>query len=186
MTTGISSEGAELGGTLRLTWVTDDLAHVLEHSRTDEPSGTWTGLACPDYGLEIGSDVDEAKLQQISQGALADFVWEASADFTADHSQPALAAIRAYQEGKNQVGEDLWQQAQVLWSRAWSANCWALGLTQAAGVTRFCPDKPQRWVIASFEHHCGPHGVAHPHVHNIVATALTTGTGEVALAPRTT
>jgi hypothetical protein len=30
-------------------------------------------------------------------------------------------------------------------------------------------------VAASFEHHRGPHGLPHPHVHNIVITALTTG-----------
>jgi hypothetical protein len=30
-------------------------------------------------------------------------------------------------------------------------------------------------VVASFEHHRGPHGLPHPHVHNIVITALTTG-----------
>ena len=52
-----------------------------------------------------------------------------------------------------------------------------VGLLQAAGLTRFSPVKPQRWVIASFEHHCGPHGVAHPHIHNIVVAALTTGPG---------
>jgi hypothetical protein len=44
---------------------------------------------------------------------------------------------------------------------------------QASGLTRFSHVKPQRWVIASFEHHCGPHGVAHPHIHNIVVPALT-------------
>ena len=27
---------------LRMTWVRDHLAHVLDHSQTDEPSGTWT------------------------------------------------------------------------------------------------------------------------------------------------
>jgi hypothetical protein len=45
-----------------------------------------------------------------------------------------------------------------------------------SSLTRFAPVKPQRWVIASFEHHCGPHGLAHPHVHKIVVTSLTTGT----------
>ena len=29
-------------GVLRLTSVRDQLAHVLEHCDTDEPSGTWT------------------------------------------------------------------------------------------------------------------------------------------------
>jgi len=43
--TGIPA--AELSGVLRMTWVRDQLAHVLEHTDTDEPSGTWTGLAWP-------------------------------------------------------------------------------------------------------------------------------------------
>jgi hypothetical protein len=64
--TGTSAEGSELGGVLRLTWVTDQLAHVLDHSQSDEPSGTWTGLACPDHGLEIGTDVDNATLQRLA------------------------------------------------------------------------------------------------------------------------
>ena len=38
----ISIDGAKLTGVLRLTWSTDQLAHVLEHSQTDEPTGTWT------------------------------------------------------------------------------------------------------------------------------------------------
>ena len=38
----ISIDGAKLTGVLRLTWNTDQLAHVLEHSQTDEPTGTWT------------------------------------------------------------------------------------------------------------------------------------------------
>ena len=53
-----SIDGAKLTGVLRLTWNTDHLAHVLEHSQTDEPTGTWTGLACPDHGLALGTDVD--------------------------------------------------------------------------------------------------------------------------------
>ena len=34
---------------------------------------------------------------------------------------------------------------------------------------------PQRWLAASFEHHCGPHGLPRPHIHNIVVVALTKG-----------
>ena len=37
-----SIDGAKLSGVLRLTWMTDHLAHVLERSQTDEPTGTWT------------------------------------------------------------------------------------------------------------------------------------------------
>jgi hypothetical protein len=176
--TGTGTERAEFGGVLRLTWVTDHLAHVLEHSQSDEPTGTWTGLACPDHGLEIGADVDNGTLLNLAHGDLADFIWEAPADFTAEHGQLSLAAIRAYQGGEPEAGQQLWQQAAALWSRAWSANNQAISLLQAAGLTRFSPDKPQRWVIASFEHHCGPHGVTHPHIHNIVIRALTIGRGQ--------
>jgi hypothetical protein len=62
---------------LRLTWVTDHLAHVIEHSQSGETSGTWTGLACPDHGLPIGSDVDNATLLRL-----------------ADHDTPAPTASR--------------------------------------------------------------------------------------------
>lgn len=173
-----SIESARPGGVLRLTWNADHLAHVLEHSQTDEPTGTWTGLACPDHGLALGADVDTATLQRLfGSGDVADLIWEAPADLAAEHGQLLLAAIEAYQDGKRETGEGLWQQAHALWTQAWSANYEALKLLQAEGLTRFAPVKPQRWVIASFEHHCGPHGLPHPHIHNVVATSLTTGTG---------
>jgi hypothetical protein len=158
--------------------MSDHLVHVLEHSQVDEPSGTWTGLACPDHGLALGADVDNATLQRLSaHGDVADLIWEASAALTAEHGQLSQAAIQAYHAGNRETGERLWQQTQNLWSQAWAANYEALKLFQAAGLTRFAPVKPQRWVIASFEHHCGPHGIPQPHVHNIVITDLTTGTG---------
>ncbi len=137
-----SSEGTGLGGVLRLTWVTDDLAHVLQRSQADDPPGTWTGLACPGHGLDIGSDVDTATLRRLAQGEIADLIWEASPDFTARHGQLCHAAIQAHQSGNPETGEKLWQQAQTLWSRAWSANHQALGLMQNAGLTRFSPHKP--------------------------------------------
>jgi hypothetical protein len=40
--TNTATGGARLGGVLRLTWVADRLTHVLDHSQTDEPTGTWT------------------------------------------------------------------------------------------------------------------------------------------------
>jgi hypothetical protein len=172
--TGTGTEGLGLGGTLRLTRVTDHLAHVLEHCETDEASGTWTGLACPDHGLPIGSDVDNATLLRLAgQGEIADLVWEAPAEFTAEHGQLCTAAIQAHLSGSLQGGERLWEQVAALWSHAWSANYQVLDLMQKAGLTRFSPVKPQRWVIASFEHHTSPHGLPHPHIHNIVIPALT-------------
>jgi hypothetical protein len=50
--TPIAITGIGLRGVLRITWVNDDLAHVLDHSHTDETSGTW---ACPGHGLALGT-----------------------------------------------------------------------------------------------------------------------------------
>ena len=50
----ISIDGAKLAGVLRLTWMTDQLAHVLDHSQTDEPTGTWTNpRPAPTTGLRL-------------------------------------------------------------------------------------------------------------------------------------
>jgi hypothetical protein len=173
--TGTSTEGVGLTGTLRLTWVADHLAHVLEMSEigaVGETSGTWTGLACPDHGLQIGSDVDNPTLLHLAgHGEIAGLVWEAPPEFTADHGQFCVAALQAHESGRHEEGEHLWQQMAALWSHAWSTNYQVLELMQNAGLTRFSPVKPQRWVIASFEHHTSPHGLPHPHIHNIVITS---------------
>jgi len=171
--TDASDLSATLSPVLRLTWVSDQLAHVLDHAQLGEPSGTWTGLACPYHGLQPGTDVDDSVLQHLAQGDLADLIWEAPDDFTAEHASVGLAAVRAWQAGQVEEGERLWKETNALWSTAWSANHQAMELLQASGLT-ISPDKPQRWVIASFEHHCGPHGLPHPHIHNIVITELTT------------
>jgi hypothetical protein len=53
-----------------------------------------------------------------------------------------------------------------------------LEFVQGTGLVRFAPVKPQRWVVASFEHHTSPHGLPRPHIHNIAVASLTTaGTG---------
>ena len=172
--------GTGLGGVLRMTWMQDGLEHVLEHCGTDEPSGTWTGQACPDHRLALGSDVDNATLAHLcAQGEIADIIWEAPEDFTTEHRQAFEAAVDAYKAGNSKTAGLMWQELQTIWSRAWSANCAALQLLQDAGLARFSPVKPQRWVIASFEHHCSPHGLLHPHVHNIIITRLTAGAGRV-------
>jgi hypothetical protein len=169
-------EGAGLRGAMRMTWLSDHLAHVLEHCEADEPSGTWTGLACQDHDLALGGGVDSAILRRLAaHGEVADLVWEAPGDLAAEHGQLFQAALQAEQAGKHETGERLWQQVQAIWSQAWSANYAALTFLQNAGLARFSPVKPQRWLVASFEHHCGPHGLPQPHIHNIVITALTTG-----------
>ena len=100
---------------------------------------------------------------------------EALFDVPAGTPAEVEAAIQAAQDGKPDTEEQLWQQVQAIWSLAWSANYAALTSVQDAGLSRFSPARPQRWVAASFEHHRGPHGRPHPHIHNIVITTLTTG-----------
>ena len=174
-TTSITAPG--LSGVLRMTWVHDDLAHVLEHADTDEPSGTWTGLACRDHDLALGGDIDNVTLRRLAIGGkIADLVLEAPDDLATEHSQAFQSAMQAHHTRHSELAEQHWQEFQAIWSWAWAANYAALELLQNAGITTFSPVKPQRWVIASFEHHCGPHGLPHPHIHNIVLTRLTTGT----------
>ena len=149
---------------MRMSWVRDDLAHVLDHSQADETSGTWTGLACPDHGLALGADADNTLLQRLAaDGELADLTSEAPDDLAAEHSQVFQAAIRAHHAADARLANQLWDKVQAIWSHAWSANCAALELLQHTGLTRFSPVKPQHWVIASFERHCSPHGLPAPH-----------------------
>ncbi len=133
-------------------------------------------MACPGHGLPLSADVDTATLQRLSaHSELADLIWEAPADLTAEHGRLFQAALQAHNAGHPEAAGQLWQQVTAVWSRACTANHTALELVQHAGLTRFSPVKPQRWVVTSFEHHCGPHGLPAPHVHNIVLTDLTTG-----------
>jgi hypothetical protein len=68
--TAIAISGVGLTGVLRLTWVQDNLAHVLDYSQADETSGTWTGLACPGHGLALGTDVENASDRADSYGCV--------------------------------------------------------------------------------------------------------------------
>ncbi len=170
--TAIAIDGMGLTGVLRLTWVRDNLAHVLHHSHTDETSSTWTGLAGPGHGLPLGTDVDNATLQRLAAGSeIADLTWEAPDDLTAEHAQVFQAAMRAHHADESERAQRSWENLKAIWSRAWSANYAALEFMQGTGLTRFAPVKPQRWVVASFEHHTSPHGLPRPHVHNIVLTS---------------
>jgi hypothetical protein len=145
----------------------------MEHAENDEPSGTWTGLGCPGNGLAIGSDVEAVVLAGMSAvGEVADLLWEAPPDLAARHGQAHLLAMRAYQADDLAAGERHWRDVGAIWSRAWAANCQVLEFMQGSGNTRFGPAGAQHWVVASFEHHCGPHGAELPHVHNIVLISL--------------
>ena len=173
-TTQIRIQDAGLHGTLRLRLVTDGLAHVLHHSETDETSGTWTGLACPDHGLPIGSDVDNPVLTSLcSEGDIVDLLWETPPDLAGPHSIAFHAAMQAHQAANTALAEQYWSDLAAAWSQAWAANYDVLEFMQKIGLDRFAPDAPQRWVIASFEHHTSQHGTQNPHIHNVVIPAPT-------------
>ena len=107
--TGIAITGMGLTGTLRITWVRDNLAHVLDHSHTDETSGTCTGLACPCHGLALGTDVDNAKLQQFAaESEIADLIWETPDKLITEHAQVFEAAMRAHRADESVRAERLW------------------------------------------------------------------------------
>ena len=104
--TALAISGMGLTGVLRLTWVQDNLAHVLDYSQADETSGTWTGLACPGHGLALGTDVDNAVLREMAAGSeLADLIWEAPDQLTADHAQAFQDAMRAHLAGDAERAE---------------------------------------------------------------------------------
>jgi hypothetical protein len=63
-TTGITGLG--LRGVVRMNWIQDDLAQMLEHAPSRETSGTWIGRACAEYGLTPGSDADGTTLQHLA------------------------------------------------------------------------------------------------------------------------
>ena len=101
--TAITAPG--LSGVLRMTWLHDDLAHVLDHADIDEPSGTWTGQACRDHDLPLGGDVDTATLRRlVANRKIADLIWEASQDLAAEHSQAFHAAMQSYHAGNAEFG----------------------------------------------------------------------------------
>lgn len=158
----------DTAATMRLTHLRE-LAHVLS-APTAETSGTWTGLACPAHGLTVGSDVDPAVLRRLviaARGAghgCYDFIWTASPDFAAVHGSAFVRALEAYEAGQ---GEDT-SAFEALWSVAWAGNWNALEAVQGSGIRSVASRDPHRFLIASYEHHTGPHSLAAPHVHNIV------------------
>ena len=141
--TALAITGIGLTGVLRLTWVQDNLAHVLDYSQADETSGTWTGLACPGHGLALGADVDNAVLREMAAGSeLADLIWEAPDELTANHAQAFRDAMCAHLAGDADRAGQLWENLRAIWSQAWSANYAVLEFMQGTGLTRFAPVKP--------------------------------------------
>jgi len=125
--------------------------------------GTWSYPATSGTGrVPTGSGGSSAVR------SIADLTWEAPDELTVRHAQAFQAAMRAYHVGNSEHADQQWENLQAIWSQAWSATCAMLEFMQGMGLTRFAPVKPQRWVVASFEHHTSPHGLPRPHVHNVV------------------
>jgi hypothetical protein len=104
-----------LSGVLRMTWVHDNLAHVLKHADVDEPSGTWIGLACRDHELALGGDVDNLTLRRrAADGKIADLVWEAPEELAAEHGQAFQTTMQAYRAGDGELAEQQWQHVQAI------------------------------------------------------------------------
>ena len=108
---------------------------MIDHCDTDEPTGTWTGLACNDYGLAVGADVAIDTLSDMcAHSDVADLIWEAPPELTAPHQQCFDAAMAAYQAQDTATAERHWQDLQASWSHAWAANLQAMDLMQHAGI----------------------------------------------------
>lgn len=148
-----------------------DMAHIAAHAGVDEPDGTWTGGACPRNGLAIGSDATVAQVTGMRgpggrEIGFADWAW---------YVPEALAlTYRAYVEGmledaRRQVPRfplDDWQhQVRAAWSYAWAANCkFVAEVIEAKARER----GGSGLVVVSFEHNSSEHGLARPHVHNLM------------------
>lgn len=135
--------------------MTGDVRHVLEHVGVYEPTGTWTGGACPRHGHPIGSDVALADLSAVYQeaGNLVDFTW-----------YPCEEIAQLWAMILESRGDDLELVASV-WSHIWAANCEAVTLGVEAGARKRGTDG---LLVMSFEHNRSRHAIKRPHVHNLV------------------
>ena len=62
---------------------------------------------------------------------LADLIWEAPDEFTAEHAQAFRDAMRAHLAGDSDRAGQLWENLRAIWSHAWSANYAVLEFMQA-------------------------------------------------------
>jgi bifunctional DNA-binding transcriptional regulator/antitoxin component of YhaV-PrlF toxin-antitoxin module len=119
------------------------------------------------YSFAVVDQAMRAHATVPGEGEIADLIWEAPDELTAEHARVFQDAMRAHHGGDSERAGRLWENLQAIWSKAWTANYAALEFMQGTGLTRFAPAKPQRWVVASFEHHTSPHSLPRPHIHNI-------------------
>lgn len=156
-----------------------EIDHILSHVKIDEPSGTWKGGACARHGRPLGSDVDLADLGDLSRAGtgLTDVTWYAP-DILAEVYR---MTVRVLADG-TAASPDWWEhRRRVVWSYAWNACYTFLAEVVEEPARRRGSDG---LLIASFEHNSSGHGLARPHVHNLVGRrADGPGEAERALAP---
>ena len=169
-------EGAGLRGIMRLTWLRITWRTSWTTARPTSPPARGPGWPAKNHGLALGGDVDNATLRRLStHGEIVDLIWEPRGELVAEHGQLLQAAIQAGQDGKPKTGRNCG-------SRSRRSGRWPGQLTMrrsnscrtraSAGSRRSSPSAgwspPSSTTVAQ-------HGLPHPHVHNIVITALTTG-----------
>ena len=143
-----------------MTSVQDQLTHILDYSDAGEPSGTWTGLACPNHGLPAGADVDAVPLRQLpglptGRPDLGD---------TPQPRRPAVpTAIRAFDGGRAEAASGLTAGPHSVVS-GMDGHPRRPGARPARGRDQVSWLEPQCWVMASSGRHFGPYGVRGPHV----------------------
>ena len=157
--TAFAITGMGLTGVLRITWVHDNLAHVLHHSHTHETPGTWTGLACPGHGLALGTDVDNETLQHLAVGnEIADLTWEAPDELAAEHAR----AFNGRHARSPDTGECRARRPALGGPPGRLVDTPGQRTTRCSSSCRapVCPgsrrSSPSSWVVASFEHHTSP------------------------------
>ena len=145
-----------------------DISHILQHASIDEPSGTWTGSACPQHGRPLGTDVDLADLGAMHRqsAGLADMTWypEPAAADTYLRLLRDWAADGARQPHLHPF--DWWVgRVDVMWSYIWAANYrFITEIIEQPSESR----GGAGLLIASFEHNSSAHGRERPHIHNLV------------------
>jgi len=153
-----------------------DLADLIAYARASNGklilAGDTSQLQAVENGGGMSLLAGALGYARLAEPARFRAAWEQAASLRLRDGDPA---VLAHLTGDAERASQLWEDLRAAWSHAWSSNYAVLEFMQGTGLSRFSPVKPQRWVVASFEHHTSPHGLPRPHVHNIVITSLTTG-----------
>jgi hypothetical protein len=148
--------------------LTPDIEHIVALVGISEPTGTWTGGACPRLGRPLGTDVDLADLGAMHRtGArLMDYCWYAPDTLAEVYRMLLNSAEADERRGWAEHPPPWWHdRLTVVWSHAWNANYKFLTDVVQKPVT---DEGGDGYAIATFEHNSSEHGRTRPHVHNLM------------------